>query len=202
MDVIFRQTSMYCMAANTSSPPAVSSLSEGSKNFASVWNLWAASVPQHTAPSGSCCKNDTEMTGGMCPSFSGGHSINCSLVGAIMNSETVLDGSVIHQGLSAPTRGCKAGLRGTLSRNCIPLAVSQMMATAICQTNLAGYSLSDCIGITPSPKLVFHGSYSCMWRLWHCASDMPPMYRACLSESMFVRSSCFLALTHAQKHDE
>ena len=60
-DVIFRQTSMYCVAANTSSPTAVSSQSKGFQNLASVWNLWAALVPRHTAPSGSCCKNDTEV---------------------------------------------------------------------------------------------------------------------------------------------
>ena len=115
VDVILSQTSMYCMTANTSSPIAVPPLPKGFKNLASVWNFWAALVPQHTAPSGSCCKNGTELTGGMCPSLSGGHNINCSPVGTIVNSETVLDGSVIHHDLLSPTRGCKAGLRGTLS---------------------------------------------------------------------------------------
>ena len=56
VDVILSQTSMCCMTANASSPTAVLPLSKGVKNFASVWNFWAALVPQHTAPSGSCCK--------------------------------------------------------------------------------------------------------------------------------------------------
>ena len=133
VDVILSQTSMYCMTANTSSPTAVPPLPKGFKNLASVGTfglLWCHNILRHQ---GVAAKNGTELTGGMCPSLSGGHNINCSPVGTIVNSETVLDGSVIHHDLLSPTRGCKAGLRGTLSLNCRLSAVSQLMATAICQ---------------------------------------------------------------------
>ena len=66
------------------------------QELAFVWNLSAILMPQHTAPLGSCRKKEPPMTGGMCPSSSGGHSISCIPIGTIISSDTVSAGNVVH----------------------------------------------------------------------------------------------------------
>ena len=127
VDVILSPTSTYCMTANPSSPTAIPPLPKGFTNLASVWEfgqLWCHNILRHQGVVAKTHRPDWWNV----PSLSGGHNTNCSPVGTIVNSETVLDGSVIHHYLLSPTRGSKAGLRGTLSRNCNLSAVSQLMA--------------------------------------------------------------------------
>ena len=101
------------------------------------------------------------MTGGLCPSSLARYRINRNPIGTIIVSATVSVVSVVRHDMSPPIKGCSAGLRGTLLQNCSLSAVSQLVATAVCQANLAGYSSSACSGIANSPRLVFHGSRSC-----------------------------------------
>ena len=78
----------------------------------------------------------------LCPSSLARYRISRNPIGTIIVSATVSVVSVVRHDMSLPIKGCSAGLRGTLLQNCSLLAVSQLMATAICQINLAGYSPS------------------------------------------------------------
>ena len=113
VDVMRNHAYMYIMTAIS---PLLSS-SNGLRNFAFVWNLSAALMPQHTTPLGSCRKKESPMTGGMCPSFLGGHGISRIPIGTIVSSDTVSAGNVVHHDLSPPTQGFNAGLQGTLRRD-------------------------------------------------------------------------------------
>ena len=97
----------------------------------------------------------------LCPSSLARYRISRNPIGTIIVSVTVSVVSVVRHDMSLPIKGCSAGLRGMLLQNCSLLVVPQLLAAAICQANLAGYSSSARSGIVNSPRFVFHGSRSC-----------------------------------------